>query len=139
MFACNGSTHHGRELDSSLTRKSGVLLLFCHAITGLRLTDERVASAAAAAQPQVHVRVAQQVAALLQATTPQHAQQHSGLTPLMKFACTADLDAPVLTEVCRDHFNSQQKSESLMLELGHVTPLLSGTLEGSHFLPMIAC
>jgi hypothetical protein len=77
-------------------------MLFYHAASGLRLTDDRVAAAAAAAQPQAHARVAQKVAALLQATSPQHAEQHSGLTPLMWFACTAALDDPVATEVWRD-------------------------------------
>jgi hypothetical protein len=72
--------------------------------SGLCLTDESVAAAATAAKQLVHSKVTQQVAAVLQATPLELAHQHSGLTPLMRFACTAAYDDPTPPEVCRDRF-----------------------------------
>jgi hypothetical protein len=69
------------------------------AASGLRLTDESVAAAVAAAQQLEFARVQQQVAAVLKATPPELAHQHSGLTPLMRFACTAVFRDPVPAEV----------------------------------------
>lgn len=73
-------------------------------IVGLRLTDERVAAAAAgAAESRKHragITVAWHVAELLEATPPEKtADQHSGLSPLMRFACTAERNDQVPAEV----------------------------------------
>lgn len=65
----------------------------------LPLIDDRVAAAAAATKHLEHAKVADHVAALLKCTPPEHADQHSGLTPLMRFACTAMYNDPMPPEV----------------------------------------
>lgn len=92
-----------------LLSEFNLLLRFClglcdccgHAVAGLCLTDDRVVAAAAATKQLRYARLADHVAALLKCTPPERADQHSGLTPLMRFACTAKKEDPRSTEVRR--------------------------------------